>query len=504
MPTNPTRRFFNHRRSRDEQGCTFRLTVSVNLVRLAVHPSPQLGYAPLSTATPMITSIEFSNFKAWKALGKMRLAPITGLFGANSSGKSSVLQFLLMLKQTADNPDRKLVLHLGDERSLVSLGSVADVAYAHASKPEFDFTIAWALDQEISFTDPETERTQAFVSDHLQLKSNLRTDTKGKLFVQELTYSVGDDDISLKKDGKDYKLSTTAKRFRFKRARGRQWPLPGPVRFYGFADEHRTYHQNAGFLADLELEFEKLLSNIYYLGPLREVPRRDYPWTGGDPADMGRRGENAIAAILSARQQGVKIARGKGKKQLTLEEYVAHWLKELGLIQSFRVVEIAKGARIYRVKVKKDAHSPEVLLTDVGFGVSQVLPILVLCYYVPAGSTILLEQPEIHLHPRVQSGLADVFVDAIRVRKVQLIVESHSEHFLRRLQRRIAEQAGLTDSDVALYFCDQDSEGAHLSDLKVDLFGTIKNWPENFFGDEMGEIAAITKAALKRRTSASR
>ena len=103
--------------------------------------------------------------------------------------------------------------------------------------------------------------------------------------------------------------------------------------------------------------------------------------------------------------------------------------------------------------MRKSAGGPETLITDVGFGVSQILPVLVLCFYAPKGSTIILEQPEIHLHPAVQAGLADVLIDAYKRRDVQIIVESHSEHFLRRLQRRVAEEA-LPNDDLAVYFCE--------------------------------------------------
>jgi predicted ATPase len=74
--------------------------------------------------------------------------------------------------------------------------------------------------------------------------------------------------------------------------------------------------------------------------------------------------------------------------------------------------------------------------------------VLVLCYYVPEGSILILEQPEIHLHPSVQTGLADVFIDAVKTRKVQIILESHSEYLLRRLQRRIAEEK-VSQEDMA-------------------------------------------------------
>ena len=160
---------------------------------------------------------------------------------------------------------------------------------------------------------------------------------------------------------------------------------------------------------------------------------------------------------------------------------------------------ISKGGKLFQVWVRRNPRAPEVLITDVGFGVSQILPVIVLCYYAPEGSTLILEQPEIHLHPRVQAGLADVFIDAAKTRGVQIIVESHSEHLLRRLQRRVAEEQ-LSADETALYFAATKDGESLLTTLELDLFGTIKNWPEGFFGDELGEIAATSKAALRRRS----
>lgn len=449
----------------------------------------------------MLTSLSLSNFKAWKVIDKMRLAPITGLFGTNSSGKSSILQFLLMLKQTADSADRGVVLHLGDDKSLVSLGTISDVAHGHVKQPEISIGVGWGLRKPLDIKDPETQAQTLIKSNSMRFDAQVVANGGSKLATRSMIYTLGEDSFSLsRKDIKnEYVLSTTSKSFQFKRAVGRAWPLPAPVKFYGFPDEIRTYHQNAGFLSELELEFEKMLRGIYYLGPLRDYPRREYTWAGGDPADMGRRGEYAVAAILAARERGEKIARGKGKDKYSLEQYVAHWLKQLNLIAEFRVEEIKKDTNLYRVHVRKSLGGTEVLITDVGFGVSQVLPVLVLCYYVPEGSTILFEQPEIHLHPSVQSGLADVFIDAMRVRKVQIIVESHSEHFLRRLQLRVAEADTINEDQAALYFCDVGQESADLKALDLDHYGSIQNWPRNFFGDEMADIAATSQAAMRRR-----
>ena len=91
------------------------------------------------------------------------------------------------------------------------------------------------------------------------------------------------------------------------------------------------------------------------------------------------------------------------------------------------------------MRIQRTAESASVFLTNVGFGVSQMLPVLVLLLYMPEGSTVVLEQPEIHLHLAVQAGLADVFVDAIKRRNLQIMLESHSEHPLQRLQRRMTE-----------------------------------------------------------------
>ena len=168
------------------------------------------------------------------------------------------------------------------------------------------------------------------------------------------------------------------------------------------------------------------------------------------------------------------------------------------MIQDFRLDEIAEGSNLYRAMVKTSRRSVPTALTDVGFGVSQVLPALVLLYYVPEGSTVLMEQPEIHLHPAVQSKLADVMLSVAEARDVQIIVESHSEHLLRRLQRRVAEGTASSE-DVKLHFVSTVGGKARASDLTLNEWGEIQNWPKDFFGDEMGEIAAITKSSLRRR-----
>ena len=455
----------------------------------------------------MIQSLSLERFKSWKKIDSMRLAPITGLFGTNSSGKTSILQWLLLLKQTVNSSDRQQVLNLGDDKDPVRLGTMRDIVYQHDIETTICSSLKWSLPDLLMILDPETQDEVLFTGSELSfgttvgihgsqvIVQSMHYEFDGHTFEYAMKQTDGDEKTEYLLDCASYVG------FEFKRSPGRAWPLPAPVKCYGFPDQVNSYFQNAGFLTDFQLAFENLFGRLYYLGPLRDYPRRQYSSAGAHPADMGERGEKVIDAMLASRLRGDKITRGKGRKKLSLEQYTAHWLKELGLISDFKVVTVAEGSNLYQVKVRKTPHSEWVLITDVGFGISQILPVIVLCYYVPFGSTVILEQPEIHLHPSVQSGLADIFIDAVTNRGIQLIIESHSEHLLRRLQRRIAEGI-LPRESVALYFCRYEDQASRLDRLDVDLFGNITNWPQDFFGDEFGEMLAMNTAALKRQAEA--
>jgi predicted ATPase len=120
-----------------------------------------------------------------------------------------------------------------------------------------------------------------------------------------------------------------------------------------------------------------------------------------------------------------------------------------------------------------------------------------------------MEQPEIHLHPQVQAELADALISATKAtqngkaRNTQLVIESHSEHLLQRIQRRVAE-GELKSEDVAIYFCKRSNTGAELEELKIDEYGEINNWPDNFFGNEMADLMARTVAGAERKAKSSK
>jgi predicted ATPase len=102
----------------------------------------------------MLTHLRIRNFKSWRDTGAVRLAPITVLFGNNSAGKSSIIQFLLMLKQTVESPDRRRVLHPGDEHTPVDLGTFRDLVYDHEETQSVAFEVQWTLPESLGFVDP--------------------------------------------------------------------------------------------------------------------------------------------------------------------------------------------------------------------------------------------------------------------------------------------------------------------------------------------------------------
>ncbi len=355
----------------------------------------------------------------------------------------------------------------------------------------------------LKVNDPVSQKSWS--SNELHFEVKIGADKNRNPFVQVLQYQLGSVDLSIaigmsrKADGTKYDLTTQG--YHPVRQKGRGWPLPAPVHFYGFPDEAVVYYQNTGFVSDLNLEMSRFLKRIHYVGPLREYPKRLYQWSGEVPENIGLKGERAIEAILASR--GRKFNFAAKQKTRSLDEIIAERLKKMGLIHDFSVKAVANGRKEYEVLVRTGKRRPDVLLTDVGIGVSQVLPVVVESLYVPSHSIVILEQPEIHLHPSAQAELADLFIDSIHARErgharnVQFIIESHSEHFLRRLQRRIAEER-LEQKDVALYFVHIDDEAARLEELEVDLFGRIKNWPEHFFGDAIGETESQIRSMIER------
>ena len=444
----------------------------------------------------MFKQISMTNFKSWRETGPVRMAPLTGFFGANSSGKSSLLQMLLLLKQTAESNDRNLVLKTGSiQEGYVNLGTAHEITFRDST--DMTLNVVWDLADKSTLSVPVPQDSGNIKVEQLAFETVIHA-AQQRIYVDKLRYTSGENfsaDLS-RQPNNHYTIRIEVDGKPPVRAQGRPRVYMKPEKCYSFSDEAMRYYQDTSYLSDLALHFERRFQQLYYLGPLREYPQRTYTWAGENPVDVGLKGELAVPALLGGKNK--KVYPDGRKRFSKLEIRVAQWLVDLDLAYSFEARPLYRGSSEYAVWLKRHKESPEVRITDMGIGVSQVLPVLVLCYYVPPGSAIILEQPELHLHPSVQAGLADVFIDCIENRDLQIILESHSEHMVRRLQRRIAEKV-FAPEDAALYFCELQTGESKLTSLDVDMFGDIHNWPDDFFGDLLGEVVAAFDAGLERK-----
>ena len=260
----------------------------------------------------------------------------------------------------------------------------------------------------------------------------------------------------------------------------------------------------ARYSADVADFFGK---RVFYIGPLREDPhpvnRRSL--VPGSRA-LGTKGEYMTAVLLDHAQDQID-APWPGddvleRRQVTLKAAVEEWLRYFQVAAGVELKETSAGPSL-RVKDRSDGKWLH--LTHVGVGVSQLLPVIVMCLMAKEGSVIMLEQPELHLHPALQQRLGD-FLLACASSGRQLIVETHSEYLVSRLRRRIADAPD--DSlipFVRILFAekDDDSGTTTFNPVVTNEYGGIERWPKGFFDQATSEAQEILKAAVRKRRTAA-
>ncbi|MDF7649045.1 AAA family ATPase [Erwiniaceae bacterium L1_54_3] len=154
---------------------------------------------------------------------------------------------------------------------------------------------------------------------------------------------------------------------------------------------------------------------------------------------------------------------------------------------------------IHKITVNQDAVNLE--LTDVGFGISQVLPILVQALLSPSNSITIIEQPEIHLHPKMQAWLTDALIYIALEKNIKFIIETHSDALVRRLRLRIVDESNpLTENDVSIYYLER-NRLKNRTDMKlipVTPDGDI-SWPSEFMDVEINDTIEIQQKRIEKR-----
>ncbi len=399
----------------------------------------------------MFTRLKLTHFKVWQDTGDIALQPVTMLLGTNSSGKSSLLQSLLLLKQTVQSPDRSIHLNLGgnDDNDLFNFGDFDTVLHQGASGQR-QFSLGFSFQ---SLTDTKIQAGEFLCT--------YGKNSIGGVAIQDWRVKTDDRQFrAIRREKGAYSLMVNHESQ--PRAKGRHL---SPERSIALSAEAITLLQQDGaLLEDLSLAIRRELENILYLGPLRRKPERDYVWNKSRPGEMGSDGHRAMDVLLAS-------ALMKGGDQNRIINGVSEWLARMKVADKLEIKPLGRSTR-YELVIHREGV--EANLRDVGIGISQVLPVLTMAYFAPRGSTILLEEPEIHLHPLAQSVLAELFVSVSKERNLQFIVETHSEHLFRRMQTLIARQV-IAPKEAAMYFVERDGKTARMRSLELDDFGRVKN-----------------------------
>jgi predicted ATPase len=476
----------------------------------------------------MIKTLQLHNFKAFQDTGEIEIKPITVLAGPNSGGKSSILQSLLLLKQTLETEAPDIVLNL-DGRFLQFSGfdeltfakpqlELCEVGYKIAFETDMipeDFgdikSIPVQSELELSFRYREVEAgKRRVVLDRFNMvspvhpvkKSGPRLTIAFHDIAKEYHIELVGDLIEEKLESHKLSLKMAVRHF-----------LPTmPSSSYLLLDlKPEKGGEYRSTLMMLELEFfaplrdleEELKDHLKYIGPLREEPRRAYLHSGSPSSEIGQRGEYAAQILWLEKDAKVQYLPGlyQEPKETTLLDAVGHAFESLEITQPIDVK--SQESIVYQILfgLMGPEGAKQVTIADVGFGVSQLLPVVLIGVRSEASSLLLFEQPEIHLHPKLQANLADFFLRMALLGK-RIVVETHSDHFINRLRRRIAEDPTdeLRDKVNILFVRPpHDGQGATIEAMKVDRYGIIENWPPDFLPESADEAEAIFLASLRKR-----
>lgn len=410
----------------------------------------------------LLKAIQFEAYKAFKTKQNFILKPITILVGKNSSGKSALARLPLLLAQAFNAGSSEPIRIQFD--GIEFGGAFVDLIYNKFSHGKINMMVTFDDDSILTFEVQNIADTPIQVITSWQLKS-AAFDLQMKL--------IFDRENVLKSDLRDYMVNDVPMKVRFKGL------IPNYIQEKDGGQLSSDYLNSIGEL------FDNFHKSLEYIGPLRENAHRTYSYSGSIPAKFGYKGEFAPQVL--------------GMSSFVNEELVLNvgqWFKNyLGY-----EITVSKELRSFEISVISPSD-PTVLIniTDVGQGISQVLPLIVRCFSPGYHKSVaIIEQPELHLHPAAHGDLAELFATTAIREQSNFIIETHSENIILRLRRMISEKR-LDHQDVIIYWIDDDGmEGSSINPITIDEDGTLSDWPDGVFSEDFEEVLAINNAKRKR------
>jgi len=270
------------------------------------------------------------------------------------------------------------------------------------------------------------------------------------------------------------------------------WPQPALEEMFfsdGDTDDDADFAPPLGtFAKEISAGLRDLLRGLLYIGPLRDFPERHYLFSGAEPIHVGTTGQLTVDLLFNRPDLVDQVNAVLGRFKISYRIAVQKLRDESG-----------KVSDVFTLQVVDQRSGVAVSLRDVGFGISQVLPVLVQTL-LAENNTVLIEQPELHLHPRLQAELADVFIEsALGDRKNTFLIETHSEHLILRIMRRLRETSRgtlpegmpeLRPDDVSIIYVHPMEDGSGSIPLVMDLDeegDLLTAWPNGFFEEGFHE-----------------
>lgn len=442
----------------------------------------------------MLSKISLSNFKSFKSLEDLDLRKLTIIAGKNSCGKSSILQSLLLLKQSLGAKDKASLVLDGD---YLTYSNLQDVSFG---KPQVNHS-------KIGYTFETLSMKGEKVKYHVEFRNR---NINGNYFprVSELYKLTDDKKIHLNNlPSEDRIRDFISKVLPFKSESGSIEFTVGEIKYDAFIPDSIDVEVSLDKqgLQKFELPYMALksvsdvyplikiketISNIKYLSPVRATPDRAYVHYSLDADELMHDGSNSAHVLWSKQDEQVFW----NNSQMPLIEALSECLDTMGLSQQITPERI--GDILYKVSVSDNNSKSNLSLADVGFGYSQILPVILLGLLSDSGSTLLLEQPEIHLHPSSSANLADLFLNLIKDER-RIIVETHSPELINRLRLRVIENPELKD-DINIVFVEPSNEGATIKQFEIDEDGMFPEWPDGFLDESEKILRAIMEARLNK------
>lgn len=462
--------------------------------------------------------ISIYNFKSIGSLTNYEVLPLTILSGTNSTGKSSFIQLLLLLKQTIELDSAKYPLYL--DGKLFPVRRYSDILNNKAIDNKLKVELVFSKSEiekykdfhEISFYEV-FDNYSLFIGFEFDIKENkiyvsqfetkfvIPNTTKPEHFIKAVTNSNG------------FNIETNVAVFSNEDlyAKEGQYKIKN-ISYSGFiptgyeieyTDGGKTVLKEVLKIDGIKTILKDFFESLNYIGPSREEPREEYRNTG-NYTTVGINGEHTAEVLGKLSNENVKYLTIEDdlestrfvEQEGTYLDAVKYWIcQRLNLCSDIYSKKMTDSYVVY----VKNLSGVESTIRHVGFGISQVLPIIIEGLRLKSGETLIVEQPEIHLHPKIQSHLFD-FMNCMVQQNKKVIIETHSDHFITRLRRRIAEDSSNTLHDkVALTFIEPSFNDLMFRNIGIDDFGGLDYFPDDFIEKSDVELKAILKAQMKKR-----